>query len=58
MENAILAIYAIYLLNKKKILKISLEKIKSRIEKSTWAGRMEIVSRDPLMILDVAHNFD
>lgn len=58
VENAIGAIYALYLLNKKKILKISLEKIKSRIEKSTWAGRMEIVSRDPLMILDGAHNFD
>lgn len=58
VENAIGAIYALYLLNKKKILKISLGKIKSRIEKSTWAGRMEIVSRDPLMILDGAHNFD
>lgn len=58
VENALGAIYAIYLLNKKGILKISTEKIRERIKTSTWAGRMEIVSRDPLIILDGAHNFD
>lgn len=58
VENAIGAIYALYLLNKKGILKISLEDIKTRIKRSTWKGRMEIVSRDPLIILDGAHNFD
>lgn len=58
VENAIGAIYALYLLNKRGILKISLENIKARIKTSTWKGRMEIVSRDPLIILDGAHNFD
>lgn len=58
VENALGAIYALYLLNKKGILKISTEKIRERIKTSTWAGRMEIVSRDPLIILDGAHNFD
>lgn len=58
VENAIGAIYALYLLNKKGILKISLDDIKERIKTSTWKGRMEIVSRDPLIILDGAHNFD
>ena len=58
VENAIGAIYALYLLNKRGILKISLEEIKERIKSSTWKGRMEIVSRDPLIILDGAHNFD
>lgn len=58
VENAIGAIYALYLLNKRGILKISLEDIKERIKTSTWKGRMEIVSRDPLIILDGAHNFD
>ena len=58
VENALGAIYAIYLLNKKGILKISTEKIRERIKSSTWKGRMEIVSRDPLIILDGAHNFD
>lgn len=57
-ENALGAIYALYLLNKRGILKISLDEIRDRIKKSTWAGRMEIVSRDPLIILDGAHNFD
>lgn len=58
VENAIGAIYALYLLNKRGILKISMEDIKERIKTSTWKGRMEIVSRDPLIILDGAHNFD
>lgn len=58
VENSIGAIYALYLLNKRGILKISLDDIKKRIKTSTWKGRMEIVSRDPLIILDGAHNFD
>ena len=58
VENALGAIYALYLLNKKGILKISLDEIRNRIKNSRWAGRMEIVSRDPLIILDGAHNFD
>lgn len=58
VENAIGAIYALYLLNKRGILKISMEDIKERIKRSTWKGRMEIVSREPLIILDGAHNFD
>ena len=57
-ENALGAIYALYILNKRGILNISLDDIKARIKNSTWAGRMEIVSRDPLIILDGAHNFD
>ncbi|MDY3903271.1 folylpolyglutamate synthase/dihydrofolate synthase family protein [Peptoniphilus sp.] len=58
VENAIGAIYSLYLLNKRGILKIDLKKIKERIKNSTWKGRMEIVSKDPLIILDGAHNFD
>lgn len=58
VENAIGAIYALYLLSKRGILKISLDDIKARIKISTWKGRMEIVSREPLIILDGAHNFD
>ncbi|MHC5098635.1 bifunctional folylpolyglutamate synthase/dihydrofolate synthase [Peptoniphilus genitalis] len=58
VENSLGAIYALYLLNKRGILKISLDDIKARIKTSTWKGRMEIVSRDPLIILDGAHNLD
>lgn len=58
VENALGAIYALYLLNKEGILKISTEKIRERIKTSTWKGRMEIVSKNPLIILDGAHNFD
>ena len=58
VENALGAIYALYLLKEKGIIKIPTEKIRERIKSSTWKGRMEIVSRDPLIILDGAHNFD
>lgn len=58
VENALGAIYALYLLKEKGIIKISLDEIRDRIKSSRWAGRMEIVSRDPLIILDGAHNFD
>ncbi len=58
VENALGAIYALYLLNNREILQISLDDIKARIKTSTWKGRMEIVSRDPLIILDGAHNLD
>lgn len=58
VENALGAIYSLYLLNKKGIIKISTEKIRERIKSSRWQGRMEIVLRDPLIILDGAHNFD
>ncbi len=35
---------------------IPLEKIKKGLEKTRWPGRMEVVERNPLFILDGAHN--
>lgn len=58
VENAILSIYALYLLNKYKKLEINIDKIIKNIENSKWAGRMEIVSKEPLILLDGAHNLD
>lgn len=58
IENAIGAIYALYLLNKNKILDVNIEDIKRILKNSVWPGRMEIVSKNPLIILDGAHNED
>jgi dihydrofolate synthase/folylpolyglutamate synthase len=54
-KNAALAIVASEQLSKawKKLEK---KKIVSGIEKTKWEGRLEIVSRNPLVILDGAHN--
>lgn len=54
-KNAALAIAASEQLSKvwKKMEK---KKIVSGIEKTKWEGRLEIVSRNPLVILDGAHN--
>lgn len=58
IENAALAIYALYLLNKNGVLKIDIKKSIKKLENSKWPGRMEIVSKEPLILLDGAHNLD
>lgn len=37
---------------------ISKESIKNGLEKAKWRGRLEIIKRSPLLILDGAHNVD
>ena len=53
-ENASLAIEAIRTLN----LNITNQCIKNGLLKARWPGRLEIVHKDPLIILDGAHNVD
>jgi len=55
IQNAALALAASELLNKYKA-EISLKSIKSGLIKTRWPGRLEIVSKKPLVILDGAHN--
>ena len=38
------------------LLKVTEEQIGTGIKKAIWRGRFEVVSRDPLVILDGAHN--
>jgi dihydrofolate synthase/folylpolyglutamate synthase len=54
-KNAAVAIAASEQLSKtwKRLQK---KKIVSGVEKTKWEGRLEVVSRDPLVILDGAHN--
>ena len=51
IENAILAATVC-----KKVLQLSQEMILRGLEKAVWSGRFEIVSEQPLIILDGAHN--
>jgi dihydrofolate synthase/folylpolyglutamate synthase len=37
-------------------VKISTEAVKRGIEKSRWPGRLEIISKEPLVVVDGAHN--
>lgn len=60
VENAIVAISTIEALgtiykNIKNLLKNS---IKNGLEKTKWAGRLEIINEDPLIMVDGAHNID
>jgi dihydrofolate synthase/folylpolyglutamate synthase len=55
VQNAALALATSELLNKHKA-EISFKSIKNGLLKTRWPGRLEIVSKNPLVILDGAHN--
>jgi dihydrofolate synthase/folylpolyglutamate synthase len=55
VENAALAIAACELLNKNHT-SISQQSIRDGLTKTSWPGRLEIVSEHPMIILDGAHN--
>jgi len=57
MENAALAISTLKILQSSR-KRISLDKVKMGLKKVKWPGRMEIVSRNPWIVLDGAHNVD
>ncbi len=54
-KNVVTAIECVSVL-KKQGVKISEEAIKSGVSKVLWQGRFEILSREPLFIIDGAHN--
>jgi dihydrofolate synthase/folylpolyglutamate synthase len=55
IENAALVLSACELINRKSA-KITIEKIRSAMVDNRWPGRLEVVSNDPMVILDGAHN--
>jgi len=55
VQNAALALAAVELLIKDNVA-ISPENIKNGLANTRWPGRLEIVSDEPLVILDGAHN--
>ena len=57
LYNASLAVTAAHLL-KKVFHTVTDDSIRSGMETTKWSGRFEILSRDPLVIFDGAHNLD
>ncbi|MDO5715936.1 MAG: folylpolyglutamate synthase/dihydrofolate synthase family protein [Tissierellia bacterium] len=56
VENATLAFYSLYLLIQKGLLDLTVEEIIQSFQNSQWPGRMELISQDPKILLDGAHN--
>lgn len=55
-KNASLAIEVIHQLNKKGIVDLSNVEIMNGLENTEWAGRFEMMRKNPLIIIDGAHN--
>jgi dihydrofolate synthase/folylpolyglutamate synthase len=55
VQNAALALAACEILNRKKT-KLPLKSIQAGLAKMRWPGRLEIVSQNPFILLDGAHN--
>jgi dihydrofolate synthase/folylpolyglutamate synthase len=55
-ENASLAIMASLYLNEKGLFPLSEEDIRKGLTKAYWPGRFEILSENPLVVIDGAHN--
>jgi dihydrofolate synthase/folylpolyglutamate synthase len=56
IENAILALETIKLLRDIKGIEISEESIVTGLKETNWPGRFEMISDNPLIIIDGAHN--
>jgi len=55
LRNASLAVCAAELINKKGVL-IEKETVKQAIHETSWPGRFEIIQKNPVVVLDGAHN--
>ncbi len=56
--NSLLAVQTLYELNRLKDLGLSSDLIASSLKTVHWMGRFEIMNRQPLVIIDGAHNVD
>lgn len=54
--NAALSVTAILLLREKGLVNITDEQIRSGLKKARWKGRLEVLNRHPLFVIDGAHN--
>ena len=57
-ENSAIAIEICLYLNEKNIFNITYENIIAGLENTFWPGRLQVVSKNPLIIVDGAHNID
>lgn len=58
VHNAMLAIAGILELMDKNIIDISYDEIKKAVANTRWQGRMELINKNPRIVLDGAHNSD
>ena len=58
IENAVCALKAIEVLQDEREIEISIDAIYEGLKKGRQIGRFEVMSRDPLIIIDGAHNPD
>ncbi len=58
MGNCALAITALEWMRDSLGLPLTQEVIRAGLEKTRWPGRCQVVSRDPIFLVDVAHNPD
>ncbi|MCC3356542.1 bifunctional folylpolyglutamate synthase/dihydrofolate synthase [Bacillus sp. REN16] len=56
VRNASLAVMAVHLLQNSGLLQIKGSELSTGLEKTKWIGRFEEISKEPLVILDGAHN--
>lgn len=56
--NGVLALKAVEVLFKEENKKINNISIEKGFKKAVWPGRLEILNREPLIIIDGAHNID
>ncbi|MBS2969900.1 bifunctional folylpolyglutamate synthase/dihydrofolate synthase [Metabacillus sp. KIGAM252] len=56
--NASLALTALSLLKEKGHIQLSDEQVRQGLYAAKWSGRYEVISREPLIVIDGAHNLE
>lgn len=56
IHNATVVIETLTTLNENNVLDISVSNIQEGLKRFRWAGRFDVISKDPLIIVDGAHN--
>ncbi len=54
--NACTALTVLNALRKRKIIDLRLESIREGLKKTRWKGRLEVISKQPTIVIDGAHN--
>src|SRR5699024_8535865 len=54
--NAALALTNILELRQRELVKVTDDEIRKGLEKTKWNGRLEVLKKDPLFLIDAAHN--
>ena len=57
-ENAVIAFEALKLMAQTGFHKINISSVQTAFRETKWTGRFELISKDPFLILDGAHNPD